>query len=70
MRSASDRALALIIFKREQRAPNLRVDAMRHSLEPVCERMAMNWLRLVMVSDPWHQVQTSERVDEPAEPLP
>ena len=43
---------------------------MRHSLEPVCERMAMNWLRLVMVSDPWHQVQTSERVDEPAEPLP
>lgn len=39
---------------------------MRHSLEPVWERMAMSWLHLVMVSDSWHQVQTSERVDEPA----
>ena len=51
---------------------------MRHSLEPVWERTAMSWLRLVMVmvmvmvmvSDPWHQVQTSERVDEPAGLLP
>ena len=45
---------------------------MRHSLEPVWERTAMSWLRMVivMVSDPWHQVQTSERVDEPAGLLP